>query len=110
MTIEEIIKIESNRAQIHFLLGQTLKQQAINLSSIQVLILLGMNSEEHYTSGTVPYAGTNPTYNINKLCTMKYLEREASKDDKRVKKVRLTESGHLLVSLVKPWLTQLKLE
>lgn len=75
----------------------------IDVNSVQALLLFNIGDEE-LTAGELKtrgyYQGSNVSYNLKKLVEGGYLHHERSRSDRRSVRIRLTEKGHDVRTIV----------
>jgi len=79
------------------------RERCDDINSVQALLLFNIGEDE-LTAGELRtrghYLGSNVSYNLKKLVDGGYLSHERSSKDKRAVRVRLTEEGSKVCSMV----------
>ncbi|MAL08840.1 MAG: MarR family transcriptional regulator [Maricaulis sp.] len=74
-----------------------------DLTSVQALLLFNIG-DSVLTAGELRtrghYLGSNVSYNLKKLVDLGYIDQSRSEDDRRTVRIKLTEQGHAVRSLL----------
>lgn len=102
--LEALQQIERLHRQLLDVIKDELERREIaDINSVQALLLFNVGDAE-LTAGELRtrghYLGSNVSYNLKKLVEADYIHHQRSDVDRRSVRVRLTEKGHKVWSLV----------